>query len=274
VNTLGLENRKEGQPVIVFESGMGMDMGNWRPVLERVSEMAPTFTYDRPGIGKSGPEGDTMTIKGVSDRLLKMLNYLEIEPPYVLVGHSLGGAYIRSFAVYYPELLTGLIIVDPADFTETKENRRLPYLDIGFTSAEIDSLVHKNAIKDSIRNSNDPNYLIRRKTDVLGMMRDSEFEAIRNSELPNIPVHFLVGGRYDTPPRFRATEFNDSIFFRAKWKHRIERWTDEILTVDKGMLLYSGDAGHFVHWDDPELFISSVRIVLQDYKLLQMGNEK
>jgi len=274
VNTIGLESRKEGHPVIVFESGMGMDMGNWRPILERVSEMAPTFTYDRPGLGKSGPEGDTMTIKGVSERLLKMLNYLEIEPPYVLVGHSLGGAYIRSFAVYYPEMLAGLVIIDPADFTETKKNKRLPILDIGFTQAEIDSMIHRDAIEDSIRNSNDPNYLTRRKTDVLGMMRDSEFEGIRNSELPNIPVHILVGGRYDTPPRFRATEYNDSLFFRAKWKHRIERWTDEILTVDKGMLLYSGDAGHFVHWDDPELVISSIRIVLQDYEILNMKNEE
>ena len=127
----------------------------------------------------------------------------------------------------------------------------------------------KKARADSVRKSNDPNYLSRRKTDVLEMMRESEFEEIRNSELPNIPVHFLVGGRYDTPPRLRATEFNDSLYFRARWKHRIKRWTDVILSVDKGMIFYSGDAGHFVHWDDPELFISSVRIVLQDYKLLQ-----
>ncbi len=191
-----------------------------------------------------------------------------------MVGHSLGGAYIRSFAVYYPEILAGLVIIDPADFTQTKENDRLPYLDIGFTQEMIDSLFLKNAIKDSIRKSNNPNYLKRRKTDVLQMMRDSEFEGIRNSELPNIPVHILVGGRYDTPLRLRATEYNDSIYFRAKWKHRVERWTEEILTVDKGMLFYSGDAGHFVHWDNPELVISSIRIVLQDYELMKKGNEE
>ncbi len=81
INTIGIENRKEGQPVIVFESGMGMDMKNWRPIINQVSEMAPVFTYDRPGIGMSGPEGDTMTIKGVSERLLKMLKHIEIEPP-------------------------------------------------------------------------------------------------------------------------------------------------------------------------------------------------
>ncbi len=46
------------------------------------------------------------------------------------------------------------------------------------------------------------------------------------------------------------------------------------MTVDKGVLLFSGDAGHFVHWDDPELVISSIRIVLQDYDLLNMRKEE
>ena len=54
----------------------------------------------------------------------------------------------------------------------------------------------------------------------------------------------------------------------------IERWTDVVQSVDKGMLFYSGDAGHFVHFDDPELLISSIRIVLQDYEQLQESKKK
>ncbi len=40
------------------------------------------------------------------------------------------------------------------------------------------------------------------------------------------------------------------------------------------MLFYSGDAGHFIHHDDPELVISSIRIVLQDYEILRTLNEE
>jgi len=269
INTIGLENRKDGEPVIVFESGAGTPMDNWDRVLKGVSDMAPLITYDRPGIGQSGPEGETATIKGVSDRLLTILNYLKVKPPYILVGHSLGGAYVRSFAVYYPEMLAGLVIIDPADFTETKANRKLPFLDIGLSKKTVDSLFIKWAKEDSIRNSNNPNYLKDIKRDVLAMMRNSEFKEIQHSKLPNIPVHILTGGRYDTPLKYRATEFNDSLLFRAKMKHRVERWTEVIQSVDKGMLFYSGDAGHFVHYDDPELLISSVRIVLQDYEQLK-----
>jgi len=59
--------------------------------------------------------------------------------------------------------------------------------------------------------------------------------------------------------------YNEELLFRSKTKYRIARWTDVIQSVERGMLFYSGDAGHFVHWDDPELAILSIKIVLKDY---------
>ena len=269
INTIGIEDRAEGQPVIVFESGHGTPMGHWDKILEGVSAMAPVVTYDRPGIGESEPDSEMPTIKNVSDRLVSVLKYLNLEPPYVLVGHSLGGAYVRGFAVYYPEMLAGLVIIDPADFTETQENRRLPLLDIGLDNSTIDTLFTKWELKAMENKLNDTcPKSVQEEAEVLADLRKTDFKEISDSELPNIPVHILTGGRYDTPPRFRSTEFNDSLVFRAKMKHRVERWTDVVLSVDKGILFYSGDAGHFVHYDDPELLISSIRMVLQDYKLL------
>ncbi len=270
INTIGTENRKDGQPVVVFESGMGTPMGNWDRVLKGVSELAPLVSYDRPGIGESEPDNEKPTIKNVADKLIKVLNCLNLEPPYVLVGHSLGGAYVRGFAAYYPEMLAGLIIIDPADFTETHENKRQYFRDIGIGNATIDSLFKKWDI-ESIANKGKSTVplSIQEEGEVLDIMRMNDFKEITDSKLPNIPVHILTGGRYDTPLKYRATEFNDSLLFRAKMKHRVERWTEVIQSVDKGMLFYSGDAGHFVHYDDPELLISSVRIVLQDYELLR-----
>ncbi|MBN1186230.1 MAG: alpha/beta hydrolase [Bacteroidales bacterium] len=276
INTIGIENRIEGQPVIVFESGHGTPMGHWDKILDGVSELAPLITYDRPGIGESEPDNEIPTIKNVSSKLIKILKCLDIEPPYVLVGHSLGGAYVRGFAVYYPELLAGLVIIDPADFTETRLNRRKPFLDIGLTNEQVDTLFNKWALEDEA-NKNKPStkpISVLEESDVLAKMRETDFKELSDSELPNIPVHILTGGGYDTPPRFRIQELNDSLLFRAKMKNRVERWTDVIESVDKGMLFYSGDAGHFVHYDDPELLISSIRIVLQDYELLKKGNKK
>lgn len=273
INTIGIENRQEGQPVIVFESGYGTPMGHWDRILEGVSELAPLITYDRPGIGESEPDNEIPTIKNVADKLIKILYQLQLEPPYILVGHSLGGVYVRGFAVYYPEMLAGLVIIDPADFTETQENKRLNFKDIGMNDNTIDSLLAKYEI-ENIKNkkkSTAPKS-VQEEGAVLENLRKTNFKEIKDSELPNIPVHIITGGRYDTPIRYRSQDFNDSLEFRAKMKHRVERWTEVIQSVDKGMLFYSADAGHFVHFDDPELVISSIRIVLHDYELIR--NEK
>jgi pimeloyl-ACP methyl ester carboxylesterase len=271
INTIGIENRKKGQPVVVFESGLGTPMDNWDKVLTGVSALAPLVTYDRPGIGESEPDNEMPTIKNVSNKLIKILNHLGIAPPYILVGHSLGGAYVRGFAVYYPNLLAGLVIIDPADFTETKLNKRKPYLDIGLTNEQVDTLFKKWQKEDEEnknKSTGKPKSIIE-EDEVLSNLRETDFKEITDSKLQNIPVHILTGGRYDTPPSFRIKELNDSLLFRAKMENRVDRWTDVIQSVDKGMLFYSGDAGHFVQWDDPELLISSIRIVLQDYELLK-----
>lgn len=271
VNTIGTDNRKAGQPVVVFESGLGTPMDNWDRVLEGVSALAPVVTYDRPGIGESDPDNEMPTIKNVSEKLIRILNHLGIAPPYILVGHSLGGAYVRGFAAYHPGLLAGLVIIDPADFTETRLNKRNPYLDIGLTDGQIDTLFRKWQKEEEENRdlpSNKPKSIVE-EGDVLAQMRATDFNEITSSGLPDIPVHILTGGRYDTPQAYRIKELDDSLLFRAKMKNRVERWTDVIQSVDKGMLLYSGDAGHFVQWDDPELVISSIRIVLQDYELLK-----
>jgi len=272
INTIGIENRKEGQPVIVFESGLGTPMGHWDRILNGVSELAPLITYDRPGIGESEPDNKMPTIKNVSDKLIKILKYLDIKPPYVLVGHSLGGLYVRGFAVYYPELLAGLVIIDPADFTEDKISRRVYYEEIGLRKEKVDSIMQK--IYYCPPNLKIP-ISVQEESQILGELRENEFEVIKQSPLPKyLPVHIITGGRFDLPERMRSKDFDDEAVFRIKMRNRVARWIDVIQSVDKGMLFYCGDAGHFVHYDDPELVISSIRIVLQDYELIKKGNEK
>ncbi len=265
VNIRGIEERKTGQPLIVFESGLGTPMDNWDSILEGVKTLAPILTYDRPGIGKSEADHEMPTIKHVADKLVNILHSLELEPPYILVGHSLGGAYVRGFATHYPELLAGLVIIDPADFTETQENKRDYYEVLGWDDEKIDEVLEKIEKGLMSRRKNRPTS-IQEESRVLAELRKTDFEEIRQHPLPNIPIHIITGGRFDMPIEMRSKEYDEEAIFRSKMKHRVARWTDVIQSVDKGMLLYSGDAGHFVHIDDPDLVISSIKIVLQDYE--------
>lgn len=146
VQTSGLETRKEGSPVIVFESGFGTPMGHWDTILKQASALAPTVAYDRPGIADSQPDQQIPTVRNVADRLRKLLAVLNVKPPYVLVGHSLGGVYVRGFAKYYPKDLVGVVIIDPADFTETYVHIAQFMLNAGLEKNYVDSTLAQRRI--------------------------------------------------------------------------------------------------------------------------------
>ena len=129
---------------------------------------------------------------------------------------------------------------------------------------KVDSLINSFVETRNERHEKSPPP-IRREGEYLEEIRKREFEEITKSPLPNIPIHIITGGRFDKPEEFRSKDYDEEAVFRSKMKHRVSRWTDVVQSVEKGMLFYSGDAGHFVQWDDPELVISSVRIVIQDY---------
>src|SRR5690606_6617568 len=176
--------------------------------------------------------------KNVSDKLIRILDLLRIEPPYILVGHSLGGVYVRGFAKYYPDKLAGLIIIDPADFTEDNQNKRDYYQVLGWDDKRIDKAIEEVKIGLAKRNEGAP-MAIQEEGEILADLRETDFKEIKEHPLPNIPVHIITGGRFDFPDRLRSKEYDEEILFRSKNRYRIARWIDVVQSVDKGMLFYS-----------------------------------
>jgi pimeloyl-ACP methyl ester carboxylesterase len=103
-----------GSPVVIFESGLGDTCASWDTVQPAISQLTCTLAYDRAGLGASGPSPQPRTIPIMVDELATLLRRAQIPPPYVLVGHSLGGFIGRSFAHRHANLVAGLILVDPA----------------------------------------------------------------------------------------------------------------------------------------------------------------
>ena len=97
---------------VVFENGLGGRMEWWKEVLPQISGDTTTFAYNRPGLGAS--EASTTPRDGahIVDELRALLRSKGLFPPYLLVGHSLGGLYMQLFARRYPEEVGALILVD------------------------------------------------------------------------------------------------------------------------------------------------------------------
>ncbi|MFO1210687.1 MAG: alpha/beta hydrolase [Amaricoccus sp.] len=101
-----------GAPTVVFENGLGGSLDWWAKVIPTVSRETQVFAYDRPGTGGSdavpGPrDGDRIV-----EELRRTLRAEGIAPPYILVGHSVGGLYVQLFARRYPREIAGLVLVD------------------------------------------------------------------------------------------------------------------------------------------------------------------
>src|SRR5207253_622579 len=99
-------------PTVVLESGLGGGVG-WEQVRIEAGRFARVITYDRAGIGQSESGPQPRTARQIAVELRAALTNAGLPPPFVLVGHSMGGPYIRVFAGMYPDEVAGLILVDP-----------------------------------------------------------------------------------------------------------------------------------------------------------------
>lgn len=101
-----------GLPVVVFEAGAGDGMESWAKVLPEIQGFASTFAYSRRGHGGSLPPPLRRNGSDVVKELRELLKARGARPPYVLVGHSIGGLYMELFAKLHPEEVAALVLVD------------------------------------------------------------------------------------------------------------------------------------------------------------------
>lgn len=116
-----------GDATVVFESGLGGSLEHWGKVQPAVSRVAKTVSYDRAGAGFSDDGPLPRDGRSVAIDLRRALRAAGIDPPYVLVGHSLGGPFIRIFAAMYPDTVAAMVLVDPTPDSDTIDGvARLP----------------------------------------------------------------------------------------------------------------------------------------------------
>lgn len=104
-----------GQPsqmTVVLENGLGAGLEIWNKVQSEVERFSRVCSYDRVGEGHSDKQPRLQTPDAVAADLHRLMEIERIPGPYVLVGWSLGGIYVRRFAKLYPDLITGIVLVD------------------------------------------------------------------------------------------------------------------------------------------------------------------
>jgi pimeloyl-ACP methyl ester carboxylesterase len=122
----------DGTVTVVFEAGNGGDWTSWDEVASAVADHTRIFAYSRPGYGASERTTTPRDARTIVEELRALLAYEGYAPPYVLVGHSMGGTYMELFAKAHPDEVVGVVLVDPRhrDFLATCEAAELDHCGI------------------------------------------------------------------------------------------------------------------------------------------------
>lgn len=113
--------------VVVFEGGSRSTIDKWGTVPERLGADASVFVYNRPGYGNSAIATTPRDGRTIVDELRTALRFKGLKPPYVLVGHSLGGLYMQLFARAYPDEVKALVLVDSLYPRMIKKTQDFPW---------------------------------------------------------------------------------------------------------------------------------------------------
>lgn len=111
----------DGSPTVVLDSGLGDTFLSWRKVQPEIANFTRVCSYDRAGLGYSDSTSEPRTSKVIAQQLHALLQAAGVRPPYILVGHSMGGYDVRLYASFYRSEVAGMVLVDASH--PDQENR-------------------------------------------------------------------------------------------------------------------------------------------------------
>lgn len=224
-----------GSPAVVFETGgsgaNGSPLEVWQLVQPEVSKFTRTVSYDRAGIGWSSPGPEPRDARQLAYELHTALKNAHVAPPYILVGHSLGGPFIRVFAGMYPDEVAGMVLVDPTQ----------------------EEYINWNQARDT-------NNVER---------QDSEWKEIQaslaeahESQVPRaIPVVVITGIGPRVFPGF-VTQKQEQEYKagRQMWLKFHTAWLEKI---PNGQHIITENSGHNIPFTEPELIIGAIQQIIE-----------
>ena len=225
---LYLDCRGSGSPTIVLEAGSGADSSTWAP--------CTTSWRPRPGRARTTARAAAAAIPAQRRTLADAATTCGAcsrppgeQPPFVVVGHSLGGAYGRVFAAAYRAEVAGLVLVDAFE----------PDLEEAWIHPLLGGLRGEYAARlDGLR---------AQVTAVDGLDWATSEDQLRASDLAGMPIEVLVAPRGE--PRLDGPT-NEAIAAASEASER---------SLSPGHVTYTiaWGAGHNIQFDRPDLVIAA-----------------
>ena len=252
----GVERRQFGQPLVILESNHASSFDTWYKVIDNL-ENVPILAYDRAGIGQSDPFDESPSPENRTRQLKKLLEKLNLEPPYVLVGHGWGSMLIKDFAMTYPELVEGMIYLDPVDESSSFEKMITIFNQAGWDGEKIAKEffeVRKERFQQAPAG-------IKAEAQVMYEFALGEKINPKLYDFPEIPSAILVGGKhvgYMENPFEPTLSVDYQQAVNLLQRNRISNLTDLILSRQDSEMILLSNYMHYLHLQEPEKISASI----------------
>ena len=215
----------ESEYTIVLEAGGGKYSEAYQAVQDSLAELTSTrvMSYDRSGYGQSELGPDEFNSAGEVAALKKCLEVQGFKDKFILVGHSYGGLLVQLFTIQYPELVSGLVLIDPMN---------VKFVDrFGLDNLNAGTPYFENPTSDSEKAGN---RMVDHFPEALQMLRDKE--------LPEeIPVILITAGN---PPA--ALDI---------WRKCHQ---EMVMNSEKHRLIIAEGNNHDIPAENPQLVLSTI----------------
>lgn len=267
----------EGDVTIILESGMGDSSLEWTEVQPAVAQFAKVCSYDRFGLGWSSPSKEALTATQIADNLQQALAEAKVEGPYLLVGHSIGGVYIRAFAQQFPEQVAGIVLIDSAHENQqsrlpaavTKEDAAIKTIAKALRVMAPAGIPRALQLADRMQGDDFPDdvrpaamsrmYQTHFFTALLNEVRSAEMSTTQDSPpagLGRTPLIVLSQGKDENPG------LSDEQFAQLKQNWNEMQLELAALSANSERII-AEKSGHYIHHDQPELVIDAIRRVVE-----------
>lgn len=141
---MGAHIKGSGNKTVVMLSGWGTDspIDDFYPIWKNLSSDYKVVVLEYFGYADNGLTEKERTNENIVEEIRTALKKLEINPPYILMPHSMSGLYSLYYADKYPSEVSGIIGVDMSlpqkqlerwyekTFEDTKENNKTQKLNV------------------------------------------------------------------------------------------------------------------------------------------------
>lgn len=264
-----------GSPTVILESGMGDGAASWRRVQDAIAARARVCSYDRAGLGWSPAATGSRDAAAINADLEALVKAARLKPPFVLVGHSLGGLTIRLFAARNRAAVSGMVLVDPAvegmlpaieaaapaimalDAKEFGSVRRCAAQP---RPRAIEEQCHRTVWRDlppSLGSRFAPNSApssfaaLIAENDGLDSTSPHQLEAV-DRRLGDMPLVVLIAANPGLPDSSSAEDRAKTLEIMAAHRRRVAQWSR------RGTSRVIAGSGHYIQFDQPQAVINAV----------------